>query len=295
MIKRVDLKKRKFNKIPMHIGRVNQLSIGKLSIYIILVVGSIITLLPFAWMLSTSLKAANEVHIMPPKWIPSKVMWSNYTEIFSKVPLKQYFMNSVFVTLCTTVGTLVTSILAAFAFVKVKFWGRDIIFTILLATMMVPGEVLLIPNFVTLSKLGWINSYKALIIPWIVSVFAIFLLRQHFLGIPKELYYAAKIDGAKDWKYLWHVMVPLSKPALITIALLKVIYSWNSFLWPLIMTNSPSMRTLPIGLTAFSSEGGTDYHLLMAFAAMIIVPMIIIYFILQKYIIEGVSRSGIKG
>ncbi len=290
MIKWIITKKPLFNRINLQ-----KFPLDKLLIYIILTVGGIVTLLPFLWMISTSLKSSNEVHMLPPKWIPSKIMLENYFVILNRVPFKKYFINSVLVTVCTTVGTLITSILAAFAFSKVKFWGRDMLFTLYLGTMMIPGEVLLIPNFVTLSKIGWINSYKALIIPWIVSVFAIFLLRQYFLGIPKELYIAAKIDGSTDWNYMWNIMVPLSKPALITIGLLKVIYSWNSFLWPLIVTNSPTMRTLPIGLTSFSSEGGTEYHLMMAFATMIVLPMILIYFMLQKYIIEGASRTGIKG
>jgi multiple sugar transport system permease protein len=246
-------------------------------------------------MVSTSLKASNEVLIMPPKWIPDKLMWENYKVALSSAPFKRYFINSVFVTTMITMGELITTILAAYAFSKIEFKGREILFSILLGTMMVPGEVLIIPNFVTLSQLGWIDTYKALIIPWCASVFAIFLLRQYFLGIPEELYKAAKIDGCCDFKFLWTIMVPLAKPAIITIALFKIINSWNAFMWPLIVTNSENMRTLPVALSAFSSEVGTEYHYLMAAAAMITLPMIIIYMILQKYIIEGVSKSGIKG
>ena len=160
---------------------------------------------------------------------------------------------------------------------------------------MVPGEVLLIPNFVTLSNLGWIDHYQALIVPWLASVFSIFLLRQFFLSIPKELSFAAKIDGCSDFRFLWSVMVPLAKPALITIAILKAIGSWNAFMWPLIVTSSENMRTLPVGLIAFSTDTGTKYELLMAASSMIILPMIILYIVLQKYIIEGVARAGIKG
>lgn len=269
--------------------------ISKGFIYLILIIGAAFILLPFIWMISTSLKPANEVLTVPPKWIPSAIKWENFKIAFQSAPFKRYFFNSVFVTIMVTVGELITTILAAYAFAKVDFKGKNIIFSLLIATMMVPGEVLIIPNFVTLSKLGWIDSYKALIIPWCGSIFAIFLLRQHFFSIPDELYYAAKIDGCTDFKYLWLIMVPIAKPAIITLVILKVIGSWNSFIWPLIMTNSEEMRTLPVALSNFSSEAGTDYHILMAAATMIILPMIILYIILQKHIISGVSKTGIKG
>ncbi len=264
-------------------------------IYLVLILGAMFILLPFGWMVSTSLKAPDEVLIMPPKWIPDNPMWENFKVVLASAPFKRYFINSVFVTTMITLGELFTTILAAFAFSRIKFKGREVIFSVLLGTMMVPSEVLIIPNYVTLCQLGWIDKYKALIIPWCASVFAIFLLRQYFLGIPEELYDAAKIDGCSDFRYLWTIMVPLAKPAIVTIALLKIINSWNAFMWPLIVTNSESMRTLPVALSAFSSDVGTDYHLLMAAAVMITLPMIILYIILQKHIIQGISKSGIKG
>ncbi|MCD5410080.1 MAG: carbohydrate ABC transporter permease [Clostridiales bacterium] len=268
---------------------------SKTTIYALLIIGSIITILPFAWMISTSLKPANEVMMMPPVWIPSEIMWGNYLRAMELAPFGRYAINSVIVTVSVTILELFTTILAAFAFSKMKFYGRDILFSILIAIIMVPGEVLLIPNFVTLSNLGWIDTYKALIIPWTASVFAIFLMRQFFLGIPDELGYAAKIDGCNDFKYLWLIMVPLLKPAIVTVALLKIVGSWNAFLWPLIMTNSAEMRTLPVGLSAFSSEAGIIFELLMAGSAMIILPIIVVYLFLQKYIVQGVSRAGVKG
>ncbi len=273
----------------------NKGALSKGFIYTLLIAGSLLMLLPFLWMISTSLKPANEVMMLPPKWIPSEILWENYREAWNIAPFGRYLLNSIIVTVLSTVGELITTILAAYAFSRIQFYGRDILFSFLLGTMMVPGEVLLIPNFVTLSNLGWIDHYEALIIPWIASIFAIFLLRQYFLSIPKELTYAAKIDGCSDFRFLWSIMVPLAKPALITIALLKAIGSWNAFLWPLIVTNSKDMRTLPVGLTSFSTEAGTIYELLMAGSTMIILPMIILYLFLQKYIIEGISRSGIKG
>lgn len=232
---------------------------------------------------------------MPPVWIPSELQWENYIRASEVAPFDRYFINSVIVTLLSTLGELITTILAAYAFSRIQFFGKGIVFSVLLGTMMVPGEVLLIPNFVTLSNLGWIDSYQALIVPWIASIFSIFLLRQFFLSVPKELSYAAKVDGCSDFKFLWYIMVPLAKPALITIALLKVINSWNAFLWPLIVTNSQEMRTLPVGLSAFTTEAGIKYELLMAASSMVILPMLILFFIMQKYIISGVARAGIKG
>ncbi|RSK27761.1 carbohydrate ABC transporter permease [Bacillus sp. HMF5848] len=270
-------------------------ALSKSFIYILLTIGGLLMLLPFIWMVSTSLKPANEVMLMPPQWIPSDVQWNNYAEAWAMAPFARYTFNSFLVTILSTIGELITTILAAYAFSRIQFYGKDVVFAVLLGTMMVPGEVLLIPNYVTLSNLGWIDRYEALIVPWLASIFAIFLLRQFFLGIPKELGYAAKIDGCSNFRYLWTIMVPLAKPALITIALLKAIGSWNAFLWPLIVTSSKEMRTLPVGLTQFSTEAGTIYELLMAASTMIILPMVILYLILQKYIIEGVARAGIKG
>lgn len=270
-------------------------ALSKGTIYILLSIGAIFMLLPFIWMISTSLKAPNEVMIVPPIWIPSELHWDNYKEAMEIAPFGRYFINSTIVTILSTIGELITTILAAYAFARINFYGRDVVFAVLLGTMMVPSEVLMIPNFVTLSELGWIDTYKALIIPWTASIFAIFLLRQFFLGIPIELSYAAKVDGCSEFKFLWRIMVPLAKPALITIALLKIIGSWNSFLWPLIMTNSTEMRTLPVGLTAFTTEAGTNYGLLMAASSMVILPMIIIFFLMQKYVVAGVARTGLKG
>ncbi|WP_165980736.1 carbohydrate ABC transporter permease [Macrococcus carouselicus] len=263
--------------------------------YLMLILGSILMLLPFIWMVSTSLKPSDEVMTMPPVWIPSEFRWDNYMTAFQKAPFARYLFNSIVVTVLSTIGELLTTILAAYAFSKLAFWGRDIVFSVLMATMMIPGEVLLIPNFVTLSNLGWIDRFEALIVPWTASIFSIFLLRQFFMSIPDELGYAARIDGCSNWNFLWRIMVPLAKPAIVTIVLLKIIGSWNAFLWPLVVTNSEEMRTLPVGLTAFTTEAGTNYELLMAASAMIILPMIILFIILQKYIIQGVARAGIKG
>lgn len=268
---------------------------AKFATYTILVLGAAFILLPFLWMISTSLKPDNEVLLMPPKWIPSALRWKNYVDAFKAVPFFTYLKNSIVVTVAITSCELITTILAAFAFAQLEFKGKNLLFMLLVATMMVPGEILTIPNFVTLARLGWIDSYKAMVAPWATSVFSIFLLRQQFASIPQSYYKAARMDGCSDLRYLFTVMVPMSRPTIVSVALLKIINSWNSYLWPLISTNSREMRTLPVGLAYFSTEAGTDYNTLMAFSLMIITPTILVYLFTQKYIIQGVSKTGLKG
>ena len=268
---------------------------AKFTTYTILVLGAAFILLPFLWMISTSLKPDNEVLLMPPKWIPSALQWKNYVDAFKAVAFFTYLKNSVIVTVAITSCELITTILAAFAFAQLEFKGKNLLFMLLVATMMVPGEILTIPNFVTLARLGWIDSYKAMVAPWATSVFSIFLLRQQFASIPQSYYKAARMDGCSDLRYLFTVMVPMSRPTIVSVALLKIINSWNSYLWPLISTNSREMRTLPVGLAYFSTEAGTDYNTLMAFSLMIITPTILVYLFTQKYIIQGVSKTGLKG
>lgn len=263
--------------------------------YVILTLGGLLMVLPFFWMISTSLKTAGQATAIPPIWWPGEPLWENYQTALAAAPFDRYFINSVIVTVFSTAGELFTSILAAYAFAKLKFWGKDILFLILLATMMVPGELMTIPNFVTLSNWGLINTYGALIIPWLASVFSVFTLKQSFQSVPDALYYAAKTDGASDWRFLWEMMVPLSKSSIVAVMILKVIGSWNSFLWPLIVTTERNMRTLPVGLQAFTTEAGTRFELLMAASAIVIIPMVVFYLVFQKNIIQGISRSGLKG
>lgn len=269
--------------------------IRKIFLYLFLTVSAFLVLLPFIWMISTSLKIPSEVISMPPKWIPSHFMWENYKEAWNYAPFGRYFLNTFYVAILCTVAELITSALGAFAFAKMDFFGRNILFVIFLGTMMIPGEVLLIPNYITIIKLNWVDTYRALIIPWIVSVFSIFLMRQFFMTIPDELHDAAKIDGCSRFRFLWQIVIPLSKPVLVTSALFKFIGSWNSFLWVLIVTNNPNMRTITTGLSFFSSDAGTQYHLLMAASTFTMLPILILFFFLQKQFIQGIARSGLKG
>ncbi|UCF10988.1 MAG: carbohydrate ABC transporter permease [Candidatus Bipolaricaulota bacterium] len=251
-------------------------------------------LLPFVWMLTTSLKTSAGVLSMPPQWIPTEWKWSNYIVAWHTSPFGRYFFNSFFMSGMTTIGEVILTILAAYAFAKMKFLGRNALFTLLLGTLMIPGQMLLVPNFVTISRLGWIDTYQALIIPWLASVFAIFLLRQFFRSLPDELWDSARMDGCGRFRFLWRIMVPLAKPAIVTVAILKFIGGWNAYLWVLVMTNSELMRTVPVGLVSFSSEVGTQYELLMAASVLAILPILILYFFTQKQFIKSFARTGIK-
>jgi multiple sugar transport system permease protein len=265
-------------------------------VHLLLLAGAVIMLLPFYWMIITAVKPYEETLKFPPTWWTWPFHFENFPGVLRTQALwGRYFLNSAIVTTITTVGEVTLSIFAAYAFARLQFFGKNILFTLFLATMMVPMEVLLVPNYITLTDLGLVNTYGALIIPWLVSVFAIFLLRQHFLSIPKELEEAAKLDGCGHIRFLWQIMVPLSKPAIATIALFKFIGSWNDFLWTLIMTNTPEMRTAPVGLKALMQDEGLQYHLWMAGAVMVMLPVLILFLFAQKQFIEGIARSGLKG
>ena len=263
--------------------------------YFLLVIFAIITVFPFYWMISSSLKSGFEVIQTPPTMLSENVMWSNYSTAFSMAPFGRYFINTIIVTVLSIVSTVVISILSAFAFSHLEFKGRDLIFSIFIASMMIPGEVLIVNNFKTISNLGMIDTYTSLFIPYAASVLYIYMLREFFLTVPKPLYYAAKIDGAGDWKFLWKVLVPIAKPSIITISILVGINSWNAFLWPLLVTNNENMRVLATGLTAFQSDAGNQYELLMAASSIITVPIVGVYVFLHKKIMNGISLGGTKG
>lgn len=264
--------------------------------HLILATGSVIMLLPVFWMLTTSLKAYGETILNPPKWIPDVLQWGNYVHAWTSNSLfPRYFVNSVFTTVVVVVVEVLLSIFAAYAFARMNFVFKNLLFILFLSTLMIPGEVLLVPNFITLTKLKWINTYYALIVPWVVSVFAIFLLRQHFLQIPWELQEAAYLDGAGHTRFLLTVIIPLSRPPIATIALLKFIGSWNAFLWPLIVTNSPKMRTVPVGLMALMQDEGPQYHIWMAAATLALIPVVGVFLLAQRQFLESVAKSGLKG
>ena len=223
-----------------------------------------------------------------------KFHWTNYQEAFRKVPFNRYFLNTIFIALMVLFGVLITSALSAYAFARMHFFGKDFLFYFLISMMMVPEPIFIIPSYILLNKLGWINTYYALIIPWIANIFTIFLMRQHFKTIPQDLLDAAAIDGCSPFKILYSIILPLSKPIIATASVFSIIGSWNSFMWPLVMTNSPELRVLQVGLSYFSQEASSQTTLLMAASSFSILPLIVIFLFAQKSIIESYTSSGMK-
>lgn len=270
-------------------------NVKKTIVYLLLAVGAVIMVFPFVWMILSSLKTAAEVNTTPPTFFPGSPTFENYRYAFEKAPFLTYFLNSVVVTVACVVCTQFTTILAAFAFSRLKFPGRDLLFSLLLSMMMIPFEMLIITNYQTIVNWHLIDNLLALIIPFTSSIFYTYILRNFFLSIPDSLYYSARVDGASNWRYLWRIMVPMAKPALVTTALLNAITCWNSFLWTVLVTNNPESRTLPFGLYAFMTSSGIRYERLMAAATIVVIPMIILFICFRKNIVTGVSRGGLKG
>lgn len=269
----------------------------KVLVYVFLILMAIIVLFPFYWMIISSLKTLDEYRESVPTFFPRKIMFSNYASAFTTASLGRLFLNTMYVGIVSTILSLVITILSAFAFARLEFKGKDTLFALLLATMMIPGELFTITNYQTVTNFGWINTYTVLIVPFLVSVFYIYLLRQNFLQIPNELYLAAKVDGTSDFKYLCKVMIPLSLPTLISITILKMMGSWNSYIWPRLVANDTNHRMVTNGLrNAFTSTSGdVDYPVQMAAVALVSFPLFLVFVFLRKYIMKGVSRSGIKG
>ena len=269
----------------------------KVGVYAFLFAMALIVLFPFYWMIISSLKALAEYRQPTPTFWPQKVMWFNYVEAFTTGNLGQLFLNTAYVGIVSTLLSLVITVLSAFAFARLEFKGRETMFAMLLATMMIPGELFTITNYMTVNELGWMDSFEALIIPFLVSVFYIYLLRQNFLQIPNELYLAAKVDGCGDLKYLWKVMIPLALPTLISITILKMMGAWNSYVWPNLVTKTDAHRLITNGLrNAFANTtGDVNYPVQMAAVVIVSAPLFMVFLFLRKYIMAGVSRSGIKG
>lgn len=275
-------------------------------VYILLIALALIVIFPFYWMIITSLKSNSEVEQINQTFFPSIVMWSNYVYVFDSFDFLKYMKNTIVVAIFSTAGTLITTIFAAFAFARLKFKGREPLFLVFLMTMMIPGEMMVISNYITVAAFGWIGTgqtltkaYLAMIVPFLVSVFHIYLLRQNFKQIPNELYLAAKVDGKSDWKFLWRVMVPLAAPTLISITILKFMGTWNSYVWPNLVTNSDDFRLISNGLRGSSFTdadiGKTSYGYQMAATVLVTVPLFLLFVFFRKYIMRGVGRAGIKG
>ena len=273
--------------------------LGQILVYGFLSIMAIIVIFPFYWMIISSLKEMDEYRYTIPTLFPKTLDYLNYVEVFTNkdLLLGQLFTNTVYVGVVSTILSLVITVLSAFAFARLEFKGKNALFAALLATMMIPGELFTITNYQTIYYFGWKNTYTVLIVPFLVSVFYIYLLRQNFLQIPNELYLAAKVDGCGDLKYLWKVMIPLALPTIISITILKMMGAWNSYMWPRLVANDDAHRLITNGLrTAFTNaEGVTDIPVQMAAVTLVSFPLFLVFIFLRKYIMKGVSRSGIKG
>ncbi len=270
----------------------NTLAVGS---YILLIVVGLTMVLPFLWMVSTSLMGELEVYQFPPKLLPSTFRWSNFAEAMSMQPFGRYFLNTMIVSAVSVAGQLIFCSMAAYAFARLPFHGRRRLFSLYLGTMMIPAIVTVIPTFLIITTFGWMNTYWALFSPSLSSVWGIFLLRQFFSTIPRELEDAARIDGASDWRIFRTIILPLSKPALATLAIFAFMGSWKDFLWPLIVTNRADMRTVEVGISTFSGLYQTDWPHQMAAAVVVMLPIILVFILAQRHFVRGITMTGIKG
>lgn len=264
---------------------------------LLLAMGAILTVAPFILLLTTSLMRYAQTVAYPPEWIPRPAVLTNYIHALAKTPLPRYFANSLIVALATTGGQLLTGSMAGFAFARLRFKGRGPLFFAVLATMMIPVQVNLVPLYVLVAKLGWVDSYQALILPDLAGALGIFLFRQWFLNLPAELEDAGRIDGCNPWQLYWKVAMPGALPATATLGIFQFLASWNTFMWPLVVTNSDALRTLPVGLAAFRSSmwDTTDWGLMMAATAVSVVPTVLVFLLGQRYLIKGLMDGAVKG
>ena len=265
------------------------------AVFAVLILIAVTMLFPFLWMVLGSLKPKAELFAVPMKLFPSTWMWKNYRDVFQKIPFVQFYINTAKIAIFSTLGQVITCALSAYAFAKLKFKGRDLLFMLYLATMMIPYQVTMIPQYELMNKLNLLNSHTALILLHCFSPFGVFLLRQFFVSIPDSLIEAARIDGARDFRILTQIVLPLSKSALATLVTLKFLDSWNEFTGPLIFLNEKVKYTLQIGIRAFQQENGVEYTLIMAATTMSLIPIVLIYICAQKYFIEGIAATGVKG
>lgn len=266
----------------------------KIILHVAIYLLAFVTIAPFVWMILTSVKDMSDIFVYPPKWLPDKLHLDNYVKAFSAAPFAKYYFNSIFVAVTVTIGQLITCSMAAFAFARLKFRGRNFLFYTFLATLMIPYNVTMIPSFMVLYWLGWVDTYQALIVPGLASAFGVFLLRQFFMTIPKELEEAAYMDGASRFTVLRRIIIPLAKPALATLAVFTFMGVFNDFIWALIVINSETMRTVQLGLAVFRDRYLTQWDLLMAGSVTAVLPILIVFFFAQKYFIKGIALSGLK-
>lgn len=278
------------------LGRTARARLGALGVYLLLLAGSVVMLIPLAWLVRSSVMGLSQIFIFPPEWLPDPWRWDNYPKALTTIPFARYFGNTLLILAPTVIGTLITASLAAFGFSRLQWPGRDWVFGVLLSALMLPYAVTLIPTFLMWARIGLINTYWPLVLPdWFGgTIFYVFLLRQFFLTLPRELDEAAIIDGANPLQVLRHVVVPLSRPALITVGIFSALFEWNDFLGPLIYLNDSRQFTLALGLAEFTGLYTSQWHLLMAAATVVIAPVLALFLFAQRYFIEGITLTGIK-
>lgn len=260
-----------------------------------LIAGAALVFLPFLWMVSTSLKDASEVLTTTPSFWPQAWRWDNYTKVFTQVPFARFYLNTIIVTVGRVVGQLIFASMAGYAFARLSFPGRNVLFIMVLAVMMIPGQVTLVPNYILMKHLGWLDSFKGLIIPGLFSAFGTFLLRQFFLTLPQDLEDAAVLDGCNPFQVYYRIALPLARSTLVAFGLIVVLWSWNDFLWPLIITNKTQMQMLSVGMAYFRGQYVSSVSVMMAAATVATIPMIVAFLFVQRQLIEGISMTGIHG
>jgi multiple sugar transport system permease protein len=279
----------------MNDARSRPLSIGSSVSQGMLVLVALLWLFPFIWMVSTALKANVEVFASPPRLVGDQIQWGNFAAAWNYVPFGRFMLNGLLVGGIGTLLVLITSSSAAYAFARLNFRGRDRLFLAYLGTLMVPQEVIVVPMFILMKHFGWVDSYRALILPWAFTAFGTFLLRQFFLTIPREMEDAARMDGASRFRILWNIILPMATPALAVLAVFTFINYWNSFLWPLIIINSQEHATVPLGLNMFMGQYGSQWNYLMAASTISILPSVLLVLATQRYLVEGIALTGVGG
>jgi len=270
--------------------------VGGVVSYVLLIIVGLAAIIPVYWLISSSVKPSGEIFVFPPKWFPTAFHWENFVDAWHSAPFGRFYINSFVVTIVGSLLQICVAVLSSYAFVFLRFPRKNLIFGIFLGAMMVPGTVVLLPNYLTIANLGWVNSYAGLIAPGVGSVFAMFLLRQHLLTLPHEIIEAARVDGAGHLRTLWSIVLPISKPMVVTVMIVSLVEKWNDFIWPLIVTNTDSMRTLPVGLLMLKNdEGFTNWGAVMAATCFVVIPVLVVFFFAQKQIVAGLTQGATKG
>lgn len=263
-------------------------------VHLILIAGAFLTVIPFLWMVLTSLKTLGESTQVPIVIFPKSLQWHNYSEVMTLLPFLKFYSNTIIVTITKTLGQLLFCSASAYAFARIRFPGRELIFILCLSVLMVPGQVYMLPQFLIMRDFNWLNSLKALIVPGLFSAFGMFLLRQFFMTLPKELEEAAKLDGCNHFQIYWRIMLPLTTAGMISVAIFTCLATWNDLMWPMIVNSSPEKMTLSVGLSSLQGQFGTNFPVLMAGSVLALWPMIVLFVFLQKHFVEGISFTGTK-